>query len=170
MGISRNRHLPATLLASFVKRLARLSLSAPPAAIIMIIPFTYNILKRHLALMTMIHRTDFEDSSSGMSLHASLPPLLPSLRSQHANPILIRPLPPDGAQPSPNTSSLELAVGTHFTQDALPFLCFDPSQDLHRSFQEAELCYGRLLRPHLWNGMHYVTLIACKDSPHTLVG
>ncbi|KIJ69077.1 hypothetical protein HYDPIDRAFT_80262 [Hydnomerulius pinastri MD-312] len=48
-------HLPASLLASFVKRLSRLSLSAPPAAIIMIIPFTYNILKRHPALMVMIH-------------------------------------------------------------------------------------------------------------------
>ncbi|KAF7365435.1 Ribosome biogenesis protein Noc4 [Mycena venus] len=49
-------HLPATLLASFIKRLARLSLSAPPAAVIMIIPFTYNTLKRHPALMAMIHR------------------------------------------------------------------------------------------------------------------
>ncbi|KAG1814914.1 CBF/Mak21 family-domain-containing protein [Suillus variegatus] len=48
-------HLPATLLASFVKRLSRLSLNAPPAAIIMIVPFTYNILKQHPALMVMIH-------------------------------------------------------------------------------------------------------------------
>ncbi|KIJ38924.1 hypothetical protein M422DRAFT_32988 [Sphaerobolus stellatus SS14] len=55
-------HLPATLLASFIKRLSRLSLSAPPAAIVMIIPFTYNILKRHPACMVMIHRDvdDFE--------------------------------------------------------------------------------------------------------------
>ncbi|KAI0788858.1 CBF/Mak21 family-domain-containing protein [Abortiporus biennis] len=50
--------LPAALLASFVKRLARLSLSAPPAAIVMLIPFTYNLLKRHPALMVMIHRAD----------------------------------------------------------------------------------------------------------------
>ncbi|RXW24236.1 hypothetical protein EST38_g1601 [Candolleomyces aberdarensis] len=56
--------LPATLLASFIKRLSRLSLSAPPAAIVMIIPFTYNILKKHPALMVMIHRdgdSGFED-------------------------------------------------------------------------------------------------------------
>ncbi|CAE6424430.1 unnamed protein product [Rhizoctonia solani] len=53
-------HLPAALLASFVKRLARLSLTAPPAAIIMIIPFIYNVLKRHPALMVMIHRIDDE--------------------------------------------------------------------------------------------------------------
>ncbi|KAJ2913776.1 hypothetical protein MD484_g6635, partial [Candolleomyces efflorescens] len=57
-------HLPATLLASFIKRLSRLSLNAPPAAIVMVIPFTYNILKKHPALMVMIHRdgeSGFED-------------------------------------------------------------------------------------------------------------
>ncbi|KAG8691636.1 hypothetical protein FRC11_014013 [Ceratobasidium sp. 423] len=53
-------HLPATILASFIKRLARLSLTAPPAAIVMIIPFVYNILKRHPALMVMIHQVDDE--------------------------------------------------------------------------------------------------------------
>ncbi|KAL5480712.1 NOC4 [Sanghuangporus weigelae] len=51
-------HLPATLLASFIKRLARLSLSAPPAGVIIVIPFVYNILKHHPALMCMIHRVD----------------------------------------------------------------------------------------------------------------
>jgi len=51
-------HLPAALLASFIKRLSRLSISAPPAGIIMVIPFTYNILKRHPALMYMINRVD----------------------------------------------------------------------------------------------------------------
>ncbi|KAI9571455.1 CBF/Mak21 family-domain-containing protein [Boletus coccyginus] len=54
-------HLPASLLASFVKRLSRLSLAAPPAAIIMIIPLTYNLLKRHPALMEMIHQTQDVD-------------------------------------------------------------------------------------------------------------
>ncbi|KAF8191784.1 CBF/Mak21 family-domain-containing protein, partial [Pholiota molesta] len=56
-------HLPATLLASFVKKLSRLSLTAPPAAIVMVIPFTYNILKAHPALMVMIHRADVDDSN-----------------------------------------------------------------------------------------------------------
>ncbi|TRM62303.1 CBF/Mak21 family-domain-containing protein [Schizophyllum amplum] len=32
----------------------------PPAAIVMVIPFTYNILKRHPKLMPMIHRTDHD--------------------------------------------------------------------------------------------------------------
>ncbi|KAJ7465318.1 CBF/Mak21 family-domain-containing protein [Mycena latifolia] len=57
-------HIPATMLASFIKRLARLSLSAPPAAIIMIIPFTYNTLKRHPALMAMIHRPTDGDADA----------------------------------------------------------------------------------------------------------
>lgn len=57
-GLSFVRMLPSALLASFVKRLARLSLNAPPAAVVMIIPFTYNILKKHPALMVMIHRVD----------------------------------------------------------------------------------------------------------------
>jgi U3 small nucleolar RNA-associated protein 19 len=51
-------HLPATLLASFVKRLSRLSLAAPPSSIVITIPFVYNILKRHPALMRMIHRDE----------------------------------------------------------------------------------------------------------------
>ncbi|KAI9451960.1 CBF/Mak21 family-domain-containing protein [Russula earlei] len=49
-------HLPATLLASFVKRLSRLSLAAPPSSIVIAIPFVYNILKRHPTLMCMVHR------------------------------------------------------------------------------------------------------------------
>ncbi|KAI5117740.1 hypothetical protein M0805_004929 [Coniferiporia weirii] len=61
-------HLPATLLASFVKRLARLSLSAPPAAIIMAIPFTYNILKRHPALMSMIHRVESDSDQNSEAI------------------------------------------------------------------------------------------------------
>ena len=55
-------HLPAALLASFIKRLSRLSISAPPAGIIMVIPFVYNTLKQHPALMYMINRvSDVEE-------------------------------------------------------------------------------------------------------------
>lgn len=46
------------MVAAFVKRLARLCLHAPPAAIITVIPFTYNQMKRHPALMTMIHSAE----------------------------------------------------------------------------------------------------------------
>lgn len=50
-------HLPAVLVASFVKRLARLTLSAPPAAIVAVIPWIYNILKKHPSCTFMIHRS-----------------------------------------------------------------------------------------------------------------
>jgi len=76
-------HLPATLVAAFVKRLARLSLTAPPAAIVMIIPFTYNLLKTHPALMSMIHRTDSvsETESDPFRMQEANPALSDALES-----------------------------------------------------------------------------------------
>jgi U3 small nucleolar RNA-associated protein 19 len=50
-------HLPAALVASFLKRLARLALQAPPGAIVFLIPRTYNMLKSHPACTFMLHRT-----------------------------------------------------------------------------------------------------------------
>lgn len=49
-------HLPAALVASFVKRLSRLALQAPPGAIVWIVPWTYNMLKDHPACTFMLHR------------------------------------------------------------------------------------------------------------------
>lgn len=49
-------HLPATLVASFIKRLSRLALNAPPTAIVAIVPFIYNLLKGHPTCTFMIHR------------------------------------------------------------------------------------------------------------------
>lgn len=49
-------HLPVAIVASFLKRLSRLSLRATPAAIVEIVPFVWNLLKRHPSCMPMIHR------------------------------------------------------------------------------------------------------------------
>lgn len=49
-------HLPVVLVASFIKRLSRLALSAPPAGIVVIIPWVYNLLKKHPTCTFMIHR------------------------------------------------------------------------------------------------------------------
>ena len=49
-------HLPAALVASFMKRLSRLALHAPPGAIVAVIPWCYNLLKSHSACTFMIHR------------------------------------------------------------------------------------------------------------------
>jgi U3 small nucleolar RNA-associated protein 19 len=48
--------LPAALIASFIKRLSRRALFAPPAAIVAIIPYIYNLLKSHPTTTFMIHR------------------------------------------------------------------------------------------------------------------
>ncbi|QNG14865.1 uncharacterized protein GWK60_I06105 [Nakaseomyces glabratus] len=52
-------HLSAHLVASFIKKLARLSISAPPGAIVTVLPFIYNLLKRHPSCMIMIHDPAF---------------------------------------------------------------------------------------------------------------
>lgn len=49
-------HLPAALVASFVKQLARLSLFAPPSGIVVVVPWIYNLLKSHPSCTFMIHR------------------------------------------------------------------------------------------------------------------
>lgn len=47
-------HLPSALVASFIKKMARLSISASPSAIVAIIPFIYNQLKRHPTVMIVL--------------------------------------------------------------------------------------------------------------------
>jgi len=49
-------HLPAAMVASFMKRLARLSLQAPPGAIVWIVPWVYNTMKQHPSCTFMLHR------------------------------------------------------------------------------------------------------------------
>ncbi|KAK9368414.1 CBF/Mak21 family-domain-containing protein [Lipomyces kononenkoae] len=51
-------HLPALLVASFIKRLSRLAISGPPSAIVIVIPFIYNLLKRHNSCNVLLQRTD----------------------------------------------------------------------------------------------------------------
>ncbi|XP_048875568.1 nucleolar complex protein 4 homolog isoform X2 [Brienomyrus brachyistius] len=51
-------HLPVYLVAAFAKRLSRLALTAPPAALLMILPFIYNLIRRHPACRVLIHRPD----------------------------------------------------------------------------------------------------------------
>jgi hypothetical protein len=70
------RLLPAALIASFIKRLSRLALVSPPAGIIMLIPFIYNLFKRHPGCMVMIQRMAPEDDDvySGESLSSTSSP------------------------------------------------------------------------------------------------
>lgn len=57
-------HLPAYLVAAFIKRLCRLCLTAPVDGLTIVIPLIYNLLLRHEACSVLIHRpgcSDFED-------------------------------------------------------------------------------------------------------------
>ncbi|CAK7244499.1 MAG: Maturation and nuclear export of 40S ribosomal subunits interacting protein [Sporothrix thermara] len=49
-------HLPVQMVASFLKRLARLCLHAPPSAVVSVVPWAYNMLKKHPQCTFMIHR------------------------------------------------------------------------------------------------------------------
>jgi U3 small nucleolar RNA-associated protein 19 len=50
-------HLAAYLVAAFIKRLSRLTLQAPPAGIVMVVPVIYNLLMKHPSCLSLIHRT-----------------------------------------------------------------------------------------------------------------
>ena len=60
----QSSHLPAVLVASFIKRLSRLCLFAPPSAIVVVVPWIYNMLKTHPACRFLIHRVSKEVLSS----------------------------------------------------------------------------------------------------------
>lgn len=53
-------HLSSNLVASFIKKLARLSLRASASGVVIVIPFIYNLMKRHPSCMIMIHRPSAE--------------------------------------------------------------------------------------------------------------
>lgn len=51
-------HLAANLVASFIKRLARLALTASAPGAVIVIPFIYNLLKRHPTCMVLLQNAD----------------------------------------------------------------------------------------------------------------
>ncbi|CAJ1071168.1 nucleolar complex protein 4 homolog [Xyrichtys novacula] len=54
-------HLPLYLVAAFAKRLARLALTAPPTALLLVLPFIYNLIRRHPSCRVLIHRPSAGD-------------------------------------------------------------------------------------------------------------
>ncbi|ADV22769.1 U3 small nucleolar RNA-associated protein 19 [Cryptococcus gattii E566] len=53
--------MPSTLIASFIKRLSLLCLTAPPQGIVMVLPFIYNLFKKHPGCMVLLQRKSSED-------------------------------------------------------------------------------------------------------------
>lgn len=66
-------HLPAVLVASFIKRLSRLSLFGPPAAVVAIAPLIYNLMQNHPACTPMLHRRLRNSTDQDTSEHFSDP-------------------------------------------------------------------------------------------------
>ncbi|KAM9438357.1 nucleolar complex protein 4 homolog isoform 1-T5 [Salvelinus alpinus] len=56
-------HLPVYLVAAFAKRLSRLAVTALPAALLMVIPFICNLIRRHPACRVLIHRPSAADEA-----------------------------------------------------------------------------------------------------------
>lgn len=51
-------HLSANMIASFIKRLARLALTASAPGVVIVIPFVYNLLKRHPTCMILLQNSE----------------------------------------------------------------------------------------------------------------
>lgn len=114
-------HLPAALVASFIKRLCRLALHAPPAGIVVVVPWVYNMFKTHPQCTFMIHRK-----------------LPPTSRSEDSGAGFLDPFDPDEPDPTetgalgssiweihtlqahwhPNVATLARIVGEPFTKDS----------------------------------------------------
>ena len=58
-------HLPAALVASFIKRLSQIALHSSPSGTITVIPLIYNLLSDHPPTTFMIHREE-NNSRSGL--------------------------------------------------------------------------------------------------------
>lgn len=51
-------HLSSNVIASFIKKLARLSLTSSASGSVIVIPFIYNLLKKHPSCMVLIHNSE----------------------------------------------------------------------------------------------------------------
>lgn len=61
MFVLPSSHLPVYLVAAFAKRLSRLALTAPPTALLIVLPFIYNLIRRHPSCRVLIHKPTTED-------------------------------------------------------------------------------------------------------------
>lgn len=77
----RSPLLSAALVASFIKRLARRALTAPPAGAILVIPFVYNLFKRHPGTMVMLQRLPDDDAQDPYDESSTKPTATRALES-----------------------------------------------------------------------------------------
>jgi U3 small nucleolar RNA-associated protein 19 len=58
-------YIPSYLVASFIKKMARLCLFAPPTAVVMVLPFIFNLLRKHPSAIPLIHK-EIQDQTNGI--------------------------------------------------------------------------------------------------------
>lgn len=136
-------HLPSTLVASFIKRLGRLALAASPAAIVTVVPFVYNLLKRHPSCMVLVHRSsegDDYDWSKGEAVDA---PACAS-ESRLTRSTSHRPVQQRRDRPDSDRSARLVIVGARGVAAPLPRERLESRQGLHRGHEQTELRDGGL--------------------------
>lgn len=160
-------HLPAALVASFIKRLARLALNAPPSAIVFVTPWIYNLLKRHPSCTFMIHReTRDPEIKKHISEHGAEDPFLPDetdpMETQAMESCLWE-LVQLQSHYHPNVATISKIISEQFTKQSynmedfldhsyatvsLPVSCFqDGTNNVTSSSRQK---YRRMLRRLLW--------------------
>ncbi|KCV73454.1 hypothetical protein H696_00988 [Fonticula alba] len=72
--------LPGYIVAGFIKRFARLALTAPPSTAIALLVFVYNLLKRHPSCMVLLHRPS-STSNPGEDVYNTEEPALDKCRA-----------------------------------------------------------------------------------------
>jgi hypothetical protein len=64
----KSPHIPAYLVASFCKRLARVAILSPPSAALFALPMIYNLLRRHPSCSFLIHRAKLRSEEDDKKL------------------------------------------------------------------------------------------------------
>ncbi|KAK4230967.1 CBF/Mak21 family-domain-containing protein [Podospora fimiseda] len=115
-------HLPAVMVASFIKRLARLALNAPPSAIVMIVPWFYNLFKRHPLTTFMMHRVSRTPEEKELyETEGLVDPFLPNEQNPmetHAIDSCLWEIVQLQSHYHPNVATIAKIIGEQFTKQA----------------------------------------------------
>ncbi|KAK4154658.1 CBF/Mak21 family-domain-containing protein [Chaetomidium leptoderma] len=134
-------HLPAVLVASFIKRLARLALNAPPSAIVVIVPWFYNLFKKHPLTTFMMHRVPrTTEEKDLMESHGLEDPFLPEERDPmetHAIDSCLWEIVQLQSHYHPNVATIAKIISEQFTKQT--YSLEDFLDHSYGSFFEAEM-------------------------------
>jgi U3 small nucleolar RNA-associated protein 19 len=70
----KSSHLPAYLVAAFIKRMARLAMFAPTPAILAVLPMIHNLLRQHSECRVLLHR-EYPSAGGEDNTAATDPPI-----------------------------------------------------------------------------------------------